>query len=147
MSIQENKQLVMRGYEQFKNGDIQGLLDNFADDIEWIGAESDYIPFAGNCYGKNQVAEYFMKMDQAQEVQQFEPQEVIAEGDKVVVTGQSKWKVKSTGKTYENPWVHVFTIKDGKTARFQQYNHTAAAEAAFMPAEGASQQKEDVVRH
>jgi ketosteroid isomerase-like protein len=32
MSIQENKQLVMRGYEQFQNRDIQGLMDNFAED-------------------------------------------------------------------------------------------------------------------
>ena len=147
MSIQENKQLVMRGYEQFQNRDIQGLMDNFADDIEWMGTESDYIPFSGTYHGKDQVAEYFTKMDQAQEAQQFEPREFIAEGDKVVVTGHSIWKVKATGKTYENPWVHIFTIKDGKTTRFQQYNHTAAAEAAFMPTEGTSPQKDTVLRH
>lgn len=147
MSTQENKQLVMRGYEQFQNRDIQGLMENFADDIEWMGTESDYIPFSGTYRGKDQVAEYFTKMDQAQEAQQFEPQEFIAEGDKVVVTGQSIWKVKATGKTYENPWVHIFTIKDGKTTHFQQYNNTAAAEAAFMATEGASQQKDTVMRH
>ena len=147
MSIEQNKQLVMRGYQQFQNRDVQGLMDNFADDIEWMGTESDYIPFSGTYRGKDQVAEYFMKMDQAQEAQQFEPQEVIAEGDKVVVTGRSIWKVKATGKTYENPWVHIFTIKDGKTTRFQQFNNTAAAEAACMPTEGTSQQKDTVMRH
>ena len=147
MSTQENKQLVMRGYQQFQNRDIQGLMENFADDVEWMGTESDYIPFSGTYRGKDQVAEYFTKMDQAQEAQQFEPQEFIAEGDKVVVTGQSIWKVKATGKSYENPWVHIFTIKDGKTTCFQQYNNTAAAEAAFMATEGASQQKDTVMRH
>lgn len=147
MGIQENKQLVMRGYEQFKNRDIQGLMGNFADDIEWLSPESDYIPFSGSHRGKSEVADYFMKLDQFQEAEQFEPNEIIAEGDKVVVIGQSRWKVKSTGKTYDNPWVHVFTVKDGLTVRFEQFNDTAAAEAAFRPVEGAARRQEDIMRH
>lgn len=56
MSVQENKQLVMRGYAQFQNRDIEGLMDNLADDIEWAGTESEYIPFSGTYRGKDQVA-------------------------------------------------------------------------------------------
>lgn len=141
MNSQENKQLVMRGYQLFKDNDITGLLELYTDDIEWKGAESDYIPFFGTYKGKNQVAQFFTKMDQAQEAIQFEPQIFIAENDKVVVTGQSIWLVKSTGQRYENPWVHIFTIRDGKVARFQQYNDTAAAEAAYRPTQTSTQQK------
>ncbi|MDB5761850.1 MAG: nuclear transport factor 2 family protein [Herminiimonas sp.] len=147
MNTQENKQLVMQAYQLYKNKDIQGLLALNADDIEWIGTESEYIPFSGTYRGKDQVAEFFAKMDQAQEAIQFEPQTFIAEDDKVVVTGQSIWLVKSTGQRYENPWVHVFTIRDGKVARFQQYNHTAAADAAFRPSQTSSQQKDAPVHH
>ena len=147
MNSQENKQLVMQGYQMFKNKDIKGLLALYADDIEWIGTESEYIPFSGSYHGKSQVAQFFTKMDQAQEAIQFEPQAFIAEEDKVVVTGQSIWLVKSTGLKYENPWVHVFTIRDGKVARFQQYNHTAAAEAAFRPTQISSKQKVSPKHH
>lgn len=133
MNSQENKLVVKEGYQKFKNKDIAGILELFADDIEWEGARSEYIPFSGVYRGKQQAAQYFALMDQAQESQSFEPQEFIAEGDKVVVMGQSKWTVKATGQTYENPWVHIFTLREGKVVKFQQYNDTAAAQEAFRP--------------
>lgn len=140
MSNQENRQLVMQGYQKFQDKDIRGLLDLFADDIEWIGVETEELPFAGTYRGREEVAQYFSQLDQAQEAQQFEPQTFIAEDDKVVVTGRSRWTVRATGQSYDNPWVHVFTIREGKVARFQQYNDTAAAAKAFTSLQPASQQ-------
>lgn len=140
MDSQENKQLVMQGYQKFLNKDINGLLELFTDDIEWIGAKAEELPFAGDYHGKNEVVQYFTQLEQAQEAQMYEPRDFIAEGDKVVVTGQSRWTVKSTGQTYDNPWVHVFTLRDGKVARFVQYNDTAAAAKAYRPTQLASQQ-------
>lgn len=141
MNSQENKQLVMQGYQKFQNKDIGGLLELFADDIEWIGAETEELPFAGSYHGKDAVAQYFAQLDQAQEAQQFAPKDCIAEGDRVVVTGQSRWTVKSTGQAYDNQWVHVFTLRDGKVARFEQYNDTAAAAKAFRSTQATSQQQ------
>src|SRR5665647_2890992 len=133
MDTSQAKQLVMQGYQLYKDKNIKGLLELYHDDIEWIGNDSDHIPYAGSYHGKAQVAQFFTKLDQAQDVITFEPQKFIAEGDTVVVTGISSWHVKSTGQTYDNPWVHVMTVRDGKVARFQQYNDTAAAEAAYRP--------------
>jgi ketosteroid isomerase-like protein len=147
MNAQENKQVVLRGYQLFQNKDIQGLLELYADDIEWIGYESEYIPFAGAYRGKNQVAEFFSTLDQAQEAIRFEPQNVIAENDKVVVTGQAEWLVKSTGQKYDSFWVHVLTLQDGKVTQFQHYDDTAAAEAAFRSPQTSSPGKEAPMRH
>lgn len=133
MDSQQNKQLVLQGYQLFQAGDINGLIQLFADDIEWIGLPTEFIPFSGNYHGKQEVAQFFSELDQAQEAEQFEPQEFIAENDKVVVLGQARWSVRATGQTYDSPWVHIFTIRDGKIARFQQFNDTAASRAAFMP--------------
>lgn len=139
MESQQNKELVLRGYQLFQAGDIDHLLQLFADDIEWVGLPTEFIPFSGSYHGKQEVAQFFADMQLAQEAEQFEPQEMIAEADKVVVCGQSRWAVKSTGETYESPWVHIFTIRDGKIVQFRQYNDTAAARAAFMPADAAAQ--------
>jgi len=133
MTIQENKQLVMDGYRKFQAQDIDGLMQNLADDIEWIGVESEYMPFSGSYRGKQEVMRYFGMLAQAQEAIRFEPLDMIAEGDKVVVRGESEWSVRATGRSYLNPWVHIFTIRDGKVARFQQFNDTAAAERAYRP--------------
>lgn len=133
MDSQQNKQMVLRGYQLFQAGDINGLLQLFADDIEWIGSPAEFVAFSGDYHGKQEVAQFFADMDKAQETEQFEPRDAIAEGDKVVVTGYGKWRTRTTGQSYESPWVHVFTIRDGKIVRFQQYNDTAAGRAAFLP--------------
>ncbi|RZI41607.1 nuclear transport factor 2 family protein [Herbaspirillum sp. HC18] len=140
MGNQEVKQLVMQGYQRYQNKDISGLLELMADDIEWVGVETDEIPFAGVRHGKQEVAQYFSEMDGAQEALSFEPQNFIADGDMVAVTGSSRWTVKSTGQTYDNPWVHIFTIRDGKIARFEQHNDTASAAKAFRGMQTASPQ-------
>lgn len=147
MDTTQNKQLVMQVYEKYKNKDVKGILALCDDRVEWIGSESDYIPFAGNYHGKDQVAQFFMKLDQSQDVIDLEPRDFIAEGDKVTVTGTSSWHVKSTGLTYDSPWAHVFTLRDGKIARFQHYEHTAAVEAAFRPTQATGVSQQRPIRH
>lgn len=140
MNNQELKQLAMQGYQRFQNKDIQGLLELLTDDIEWVGVEHDELPFAGVYRGKQQVAQYFTALDNAQEALMFEPKDVIAENDRIAVTGKSRWTVRTTGQTYDNPWVHIFTVRDGKVCRFEQYNDTAAALKAFRSTQAATQQ-------
>jgi len=140
MNNEELKQLAMQGYQRFQNKDIPGLLELLTDDIEWIGVEHDELPFGGVYRGKQQVAQYFSELDQAQEAQMFEPRDIIAENDRIAVTGISRWTVRATGQSYENPWVHIFTVRDGKVCRFVQYNDTAAALKAFRSTQAAMQQ-------
>lgn len=147
MDAQHNKEVVMTAYLMYRNNDIKGLLALFADDIEWVTIDSDVIPFAGPCHGKAQVANYFRQLSETQDAVVFEPQTFTAEDDRVVVTGVSTWHVKATGKTYDNPWAHAFQLREGKIVRLQQYNNTAAAEAAFRPVAGAAREKQAPLRH
>jgi ketosteroid isomerase-like protein len=147
MDTSQNKQLVMRAYEMFKNKDIRGILALCDDKVEWIAPESDYLPFAGSHHGKDQVAQFFSQLDQSQDAILFEPHNFIAEGDKVAVTGAASWHVKSTGLTFDSPWAHVFTLRDGKIARLEQFTHTAAADAAYRPAQVAGVSEARPTRH
>jgi ketosteroid isomerase-like protein len=133
MDAQQNKQLVQEAYRLFLNGDIQGVIERCHDDVEWASPESDYIPFAGIFRGKQGIAEFFAKLGANAHPERFEPQEFIAEGDKVVVLGQATWQAKPTGRSFHTPFTHVFTMRDGKMARFEAYADTAAGERAFRP--------------
>ena len=42
----------------------------------------------------------------------------------------SEATVRDTGRAFVNPEAHMWTIRDGKLARFQSYHDTAAAAAA-----------------
>lgn len=147
MDTKQTKQLVMQAYQMYQDKNIKGILSLTSDDVEFIAPESDYIPFAGGHHGKDQVAGFFSKLDQSQDALKFEPQSFIAEGDKVAVTGIASWHVKATGQTYDSPWVHIFTIRDGKIARFEQHSNTAAAEAAYRPAQASGLSPDTSMRH
>lgn len=147
MSAAENKTLVMEGYRQFQTGDIAHLLERYHDDAEWTGPESDTTPFAGKFHGRQGIAQFFSKLAGSVQPLRFQPLTVVAEGDSVVVTGESSWLVKSTGRSYDSAWVHVFTIRDGKVATFQSYYDTAACERAFQPGLGTQQSATAPLHH
>ena len=131
MNAQENKQLVQEGYQEFLRGDIASMLMRCHDDAEWINPDSDTIPFAGAFHGKQGIAEFFTKLNANLQAIRFEPQAFVAEDDKVVVVGQATWQVKMNGRQFDTPWMHVFTMRDGKVASVQALTDTAATERAF----------------
>lgn len=133
MSAQENRQIVIEGYRDYQNGNIQGLLDRYHEDAEWSAPESELLPFSGNFHGKSGIAQFFAKLDASVQTIRFEPRQFIAEGDKVVVIGEASWLAKPTGRAYDSSWVHVFTLRDGKVARLEAFYDTAASERAFQP--------------
>lgn len=133
MGEQENIELVMRAYDTFLRGDMPALMDMFADDIEWLLDRNDDVPFAGLRRGKEEVAEFFRLIHENQHPLQFEPREFVAQGDKVVALGHYAWSVKPTDRTYESDFAEVFTIRNGKIARFREYTDTRAVAEAYQP--------------
>lgn len=133
MNAQENKQIIINGLQLFQKGEIAPMLERFHDDAEWLSPEAEAVPFAGNFHGKPEVARFFAEVGGSLQPMRFIVHDIIAENDKVVVIGEAAWLVKSTGRTYENPWVNVFTLRDGKVIRTQAYYDTAPAERAFRP--------------
>jgi quinol monooxygenase YgiN len=66
------------------------------------------------------------------EIDQFAPTEFLAQGDRVVVLGALHARVTETGRSYENEWAMVWTLRDGKVAGLQIYEDTAHELAAHV---------------
>jgi ketosteroid isomerase-like protein len=133
MGTQENVQLVKDGYAAFARGDIQGLLTLLSEDIEWVipGAE---LPLAGTYRGHDGVANFFQKLALESETLAFEPREFVAEGDRVLVVGWERAKVKATNRMFQADWVMAFTVRNGKVTKFHEYSDTQAIAEAHMSA-------------
>jgi len=141
MSEQDNVRLVQNAYDAFQRGDIEGLLQLVADDVEWITpGPSDIMLAAGHRRGREGVAEFFSSLSSQEDVELFEPKEYVAQGDKVVVICSYRGRVKATGRSAETDLVHVFDIKDGKVQRFREFYDTAAVLPAFLTAQTATPQ-------
>jgi hypothetical protein len=62
MDTQENKRLVMEGYQMFQNGDIPHLLERYHDDALWVEPEVEHVPFSGVHKGKAAIAQFFQEL-------------------------------------------------------------------------------------
>ncbi len=137
MNEQANTKLIQQAYQDFKNGDIKALLNTYSEDIRWNLPQIENISFTGKREGRAGVEQFFGELAEAQEPLEFEAHEFIAQGDRVVVLGHYRWRVKSTGRDYASDYAHVWTIKDGKITNFQEYTDTAASNRAFAAARSA----------
>ena len=132
MNEEQNTKIVKQGYEHFGSGNIDGLLSLFDDDISWTTPHVEGASHNGPRKGRDDVATFFTQLSEAEEFSRFEPKEFIAQGDRVVVLGESESTIKSTGRNLSMPWVHIFTVKDGKVTSFLEFFDTALASQAFQ---------------
>lgn len=118
--------IVQQIYEAFGRGDVQGILDRVSDDIDWEFVGSPALAYAGNRRTREQVADFFAGVAQADDVHAFEPRELIDGGEHVTVLGWEKSTARETGKPFESEWAHIWTIKGGKATRWRGFFNTAA---------------------
>ena len=135
MSIEENKAIVQQLYASFGQGDIPAILNALTDDVEWHAmGPPEIVPWAGTRRGREQAAEFFKAVGETLDVEQFEARTIVAEGDTVVVVGWERSRVKPTNQFYDDEWVHVFRLRQGKIAAFREFNNSAAWVAAYRNA-------------
>jgi uncharacterized protein len=132
MNENSNVKTVKDAYLAYQDHNIPALLMCLTDDVRWFEmGPQDLIPTAGTRKGREQVEEFFGTLEASEEVQSFKPQNFVAQGDMVVVLGELKSRVRSTGGIINSPWVHVFTLNDGKISEFRSFYDTAAAVMAY----------------
>jgi ketosteroid isomerase-like protein len=116
----QNVDVVQEAYAAFGRGDIPGLLSLLDADIPWVTPGPSDLPTAGRRRGHAAVGEFFTTLVTMADITRFEPQDFIAQGDKVVVLGEETAVIKATGATLENRWVHIFTVSGGKIVAFEE---------------------------
>ena len=126
MEASTNVAVVRQVYEALGRGDVPAVLELLSEDVEWVYQGPSTIPFAGTRHGRDGVGEFFSLLGETLEFEQFEPREFVAQDDRVVVVGFERNLIKSTGRTFEQEWVHDFTLKEGKVSKVRSFEDTAA---------------------
>lgn len=137
MNEQENIRLVRHTYQSIKAGNVQALLNTLAETVQWQLPEMENVPFAGTWRGRAGVEQFFSKVFAVQDVVAFEPEEFVAQGDKVVVLGRFTMRIKATGRDFSSRWAHVWNLKDNQVTHFYEYVDTAVVSRAHTAARAA----------
>ena len=125
MSIQENVQIVKDFFAAMGGSDRQRLLALCAEDIEWIIPGEDW-PLAGTHRGHAGLADLLKKASKNMETSFPKPPEFVAQGDRVLVVGFARGKVKATNRTFEDHFVFAITVRNGKLTNIREYVDTQA---------------------
>lgn len=133
MDAKGNADLVQRFYANFIAGEIEAVLALLAPDFELVYSGPSIIPAAGTWNGH----EGFQGWAQAALQGHLPPESVnfeefIVQGDKVVVPGHVSLRVKTTRKTCETDFLHLFTVRDGKLTSWRDFFDTFAVAQAYM---------------
>ena len=126
----DNVSVIRSGYAAFAAGDIPGVLALFAPQMDWYTPDS--VSFGGRFTGPAGVAEFFSGLAQNFAELRVGPERFLDAGDTVVVQGTNRGRTTADA-SFEVPWVHVWTLRDGVITSFTEYFDTARMNAALHP--------------
>ena len=120
-----NVPIVRRSYVAFAADDMDGVVGDMHPDIVWHQAQG--LPHGGVYHGLEEVRRnIFDPLDRDWwAVFTADPDEFLDAGESVVVLGRYRGVAQGTGKPLDVPFVHVWTLRDGKADRFRQFLDTA----------------------
>jgi hypothetical protein len=130
----ENVELARQGYEAFRTGRLEAVLEMMDPDIEW--SEGVDVPEPQVYRGHDGVRRQQEQFEAAWESFELEAEEFIDAGDKVVVLLKIRARGRGSEIEIEGRAAHVWTVRDGKAIRLEMYIDPARAlEAAGVPRE------------
>jgi ketosteroid isomerase-like protein len=134
MTADESVAAVQKIYEAFGAGDVEAILDQLADPVDWSAATtSTAAPWYGKRTTRDEVAAFFQELGGNTEVSVFNPKSFTANDDgEVMVLMDFGAKVNATGKSFAFDEFHYWRFDaDGKIAQFVGSEDTAQVEAAL----------------
>ena len=127
----ENVELVRAAFEALGEKGPEGVIGFFDPGIEWV-VRAD-VPDSDTFRGHDGMRRLFASFDEVMEGIWYEPTELVDAGKQVVVPLRWGGRGKASGAAFEEreeTW--VFTLREGKVTRVNEY----AAKAAALEAVG-----------
>ena len=129
---QENIEIINKGYDAFNAREYAEIISFFAPEMEWIAADNSPLADKSPYKGTRAIREgVFGRIEAGYEKLTIRIDEIFGAEDKVVVLGYYDGIPKSNGKESFMQLAHIWTLKDGKPVKFQQYIDTLKAAESF----------------
>ena len=114
------KAVVDKIFSAFSKGDVEKFLETVSADTVWIYHGAKIIPKSRH-EGVEGAREFITGILNSSDILNFEPQEFICEGNKVVVSGREHQRVKRSGKERKQDWVQIYTVENNLITRMEEF--------------------------
>jgi uncharacterized protein len=127
MNEAANVALVRRAYESL--GQDSTFMDSLSEDVTWTFFGSHV--FARTFRGKREIQRDLLEpiLDVVDSFR-FQIEQIVAQGDRVVVEGRGHAPTKSGGR-YDNQYCIIVRVRDGMIAEIREYLDTELVTAVF----------------
>ena len=120
-----NIQLVQDTYTAFGRGDIDAVTAAMHPDIDWHEAEHSPWHAPGGHHGPTEVlTNVFARIPHDFDSFEVHPTAFHDAGETVIVEGRYRASAAGVADPLDAQVCHVWTVRDGKLAGFQQYTDT-----------------------
>jgi ketosteroid isomerase-like protein len=123
---------VHRIYEAFGRGDVDAILAEVADDVDWAPeAASSSVPWYGSYTSKAVVPKFFEAIGSSIDVGEFTPLSFTSNDTDVMVVIRWTFTVRATGRTRTMNLHHWWRFADGKVVQYRGSEDSEQTAAAF----------------
>jgi ketosteroid isomerase-like protein len=123
----ENVELVRRAIELWKLGDVDGALEEAADDVV-VDMSNAIGPDKGVYRGRERVHELWASFHDAADAIRWEPEEIIeVDEERLIVVGNVRMRGRGSGVEVKAVSAWLWTISDGKGRSVKLYQSKAEA--------------------
>lgn len=122
------KEAIIAYFERLNASDPD-LLEIFADDVRYVIPGN--MPVSGTFHGREQIMHMWLTVFEQLEYIKVHPEELVAEGNTVVVQARGEAKTK-TGNDYNNLYIFFFRFEDEKVKEVFEFPDTAYAETVVF---------------
>ena len=128
MSAADNKELIRNIVE---GGDPEAFVNALSDDVQWTVIGTTL--YSGTFKGKDELLGklYGPLMANLRSTGSTPIDNIVAEGDYVVVQTKAVDRVTTSGKPYNNTYCIVLRLADGKIVQVDEYCDTELVTEAF----------------
>ena len=124
---QENVKVVREAWDAYSGGDYDRIAGFHDPHIVVVTLED------GAVYGNNAVLANYERWDEAWEGAETSLEEVLGHGDRVFVAARFHARGRASGVEVETRLYEVYTVRDGKVLRIDEYaTREEALEAAGL---------------
>ena len=120
----EKAEAITKAYDAFNQGDLDGAVELWTDDIQWEGPNEERVPGGGTYSGKDEAKQALANIGENFESFSSAPDEIIEADDTVVVLGHAEGKTKNGGDV-KVPFVHIWRFEGDKIKRGQLLTDTS----------------------
>ncbi len=139
MSLEANKAIARAYLAATDRGDRAAMLERVTDDLVWIVPDSAPPPYAGRHEGGAHIVDMMLGAVAASfeaGTQHTEVRLMIGEGD--VVVAETRMRARTpAGETYDNRYVFVYELREGRIREIREHVDTRYA-ASFFEGAGSS---------